>query len=99
MKTDTPITDREAVWGSLTKTSVSSEIVEARLARELERENARLMEECERYKAWVSEIFRRLGLPEGDMGALENYILSNDQGHGRLPATEDEPKHNGGGRG
>jgi hypothetical protein len=43
------------------------------------RETARLREECDRYKAWVSEIFRRLGLPEGDMGALENYILSNNQ--------------------
>lgn len=45
-------------------------------AAEMERENAKLREESAEKTAWINEIFRRLGLPSGDMGALENYILT-----------------------
>ena len=34
--------------------------------------------ENEKLRAWISEIFRNLGLPDGDMGALEAYIQANE---------------------
>jgi len=34
----------------------------------------KLERERDEASAWVSRIFRDLGLPEGDMGSLENYI-------------------------
>lgn len=51
---------------------------------ELKRENARLREDRDKLSAWVDEIFRNLGLPAGDMGALEDYILANASRQGRL---------------
>ena len=27
-------------------------------------------------KAWIAEIFQLLGLPDGDMGAMENYVTA-----------------------
>jgi len=35
----------------------------------LERDNTQL-------RSWVDEIFKKMNIPPGDMGALENYILS-----------------------
>jgi hypothetical protein len=78
---DTPKTDKLAGdW-------IACETVPASHARELERENARLREECDQKTAWINEMFRRMGLPSGDMGALENYILSNARDHGLLPGA------------
>jgi hypothetical protein len=39
----------------------------------------RLERERDEARAWVGEIFRLLGLPEGDMGALENFIRQRDE--------------------
>ena len=38
-------------------------------------------------QSWIEEIFRMLGIPNGDMGALENYILSNVSRQGRREET------------
>jgi hypothetical protein len=40
---------------------------------------ARLEREKDEVRAWVSEIFRLLDLPDGDMGALENFIGQRDE--------------------
>jgi hypothetical protein len=33
-------------------------------------------EKSEMRKAWLEEIFRLLGLPDGDMGAMKNYVTA-----------------------
>ncbi len=65
----TPETDATAeknIYGVACKVDVD-------FARKLERERDEAL-------AWISEIFRLLGLPEGDMGALENFRRERDKG-------------------
>lgn len=54
-------------------------MVPTKVARRLERQRDEAREERDRAQAWLEEIFRNLGLPFGDMGALENYILKRDE--------------------
>jgi predicted nuclease with TOPRIM domain len=44
---------------------------------ELNQKVRELETKLEYASAWISQIFRDLGLPEGDMGALELYIQAN----------------------
>jgi hypothetical protein len=77
---DAMIKDRDK-WKSLYFTTLDLQCNATEIAERREQENEKLREDRDRYKAWVSEIFRRLGLPEGDMGALEKFILANVRDH------------------
>lgn len=54
---------------------------------------AEIIEERDRYKAWVEEIFRMLGLPNGDMEALEGHILQHDAFRSELAKYRDALHH------
>ena len=70
---DTPETDancwKSSVRGHGTLEDCGPELCYADFARKLELERDAVI-------AQNAEIFRNLGLPHGDMGALENYILN-----------------------
>ncbi len=70
---DTPRTDAVTRNKHALEGPECREFVRADFARELERES-------DWKSAWIVEIFRKLNLPSGDMGALENLITE----HARL---------------
>jgi hypothetical protein len=63
--------------------SVLSQLLTMRLNKsqgeiyELNQKVSELETKLELTSAWISQIFRDLGLPEGDMGALELYVQAN----------------------